>query len=179
MEAYNIQAGDIGFAHSHGAMGRIIRLGEILKGKDSWHQFILWLKGEDDKWNHEFVVDRFEDGKWYIIQAIFEGVTDQYPLDTVAPGGKYVTMAPPPEVDRAKLLEFCRGEVGAKYSILSDVAIGVDCITWNWVPSLMNSYKRTWNCSGLVNEGMRFAGWLKQWVNIYTVTPQDGYDAVT
>jgi hypothetical protein len=26
---------------------------------------------------------------------------------------------------------------------------------------------------------MRFAGWLHQWTNIYTVTPQQGFDALT
>lgn len=174
-----IQAGDIGFAHTHGAMGRLIRLGEILKGKDTWKQFLLWLRGKDTKQNHEFVVNEFKDGDWYIIQATFEGVTDTAKLVDVAPGGTYVTMAPPPEVDRDKLLEFCRGEVGEKYSILSDAAIGIDCLTWNWVPSLMNSYRRTWNCSALIEEGMRFAGRYRPVINIYTVTPQDGYDALT
>ncbi|HWD97367.1 MAG TPA: hypothetical protein VG246_13180 [Acidimicrobiales bacterium] len=161
-----IQAGDIGFAHTKGLMGRLIRLGEALKGK---------LGSE---WNHQFVVDRIVDGVPYIIQATFEGVTDTAPLSMVAPGGRYITMPPPPEVDRGKLLEFCRSEVGTKYSLLSDVAIGIDILSWNWVPALMNSYRRTWQCAGLINEGMRFGGWLHQWVNCNTVTPQMGFLAL-
>jgi hypothetical protein len=175
-----IQAGDIGFAHTHGWMGRLIRFGEIIKGKDSWRQFLKWLRGEDDKWNHEFVVNEFKDGEWYIIQATFEGVTDTAPLSTVAPHeGHYMTMDPPAECDRTKILEFCRAQVGDPYSILSDVAIGVDMVTWSWVPALSNCYRVTFNCSALVNEALRFAGWLHQWPDIYTVTPQDGFEAVT
>jgi hypothetical protein len=166
MEPYQIQAGDIGFAHTHGFVGRLIRFGEMLKGKFG------------SEWNHEFVVSKFENGEWWIIQATFEGVIET-PLELVAPGGHYITLPPPPECDRAKVLEFAYAELGAKYSILSDIAIGIDMLTWNWVPALMNSYKKTWNCSGLTNECLRFAGWLHEYVNIYTVTPQMGFNAVT
>jgi hypothetical protein len=165
---YVIQAGDVGFSHNNGVMGRIIRFGEHLKG----------VYGSE--WNHEFVVSKFENNEWWIIQATMKGVIET-PLKDVAPGkgGHYVTMAPPPECNRVKILEFAYGELGAKYSILSDVAIGIDMLTWNWVPSLMNSYTRTWNCSGLTNECLRYAGWRHEWVNIYTVTPQQGFDALT
>lgn len=163
---YVIQAGDIGFSFNKGLMGRLIRFGEWLKGKFG------------SEWNHEFVVSKFEDGEWWIIQATMKGVIETK-LKDVAPGGRYITMPPPTECDRAKILAFNYAELGVRYSVLSDVAIGVDIVTWNWVPSLMNSYKRTWNCSGLVNESLRYAGMLHQWINIYTVTPQMGFDVLT
>ena len=177
---YQIQAGDIGFAHNRGLMGRLIRFGEWLKGKGLKR---LWrrLRGEkiplNELWNHEFIVSKFENGEWWIIQATMEGVIES-PLKSVAPGGRYITLAPPIQCDRAKILEFAYSQVGTRYSILSDVAIGIDIVTWNWFPAFMNSYKRTWNCSGLTNEALRYAGWLHQWINVYTVTPQQGFDAL-
>ena len=158
-----IQPGDIGFARTTGIMGRLIRLGE-------------WLKFRKSDYNHMFVVA--EDGI-HIIQATLRGVTDTALLTDVAPGGKYFTMSAPSEVDIAKLLEFCRAQVGSKYSFLTIMSIAFDTLTWNWVPALMNSYRQSWVCSGLTCEALRYGGWLFQVVNIYTITPQTAYDALT
>ena len=162
-----MQAGDIGFARTTGWMGRLIRLGE-------------WLKGRGSEWNHMFILDcPALAGDWYIIQATLRGVTHNALLSEVAPGGKYVTFAPPSEVDRKKLLAFCRAQVGSHYSLLTIMSIAVDTLTWNWVPALMNSYRESWICSGLVCEGLRYGGWLHDWVNLYLVTPQQAYDSLT
>lgn len=158
--------GDIGFAHTKGAMGWLIRVGE-------------WLRFHKGSWNHEFTVDRVVDGVPYIIQATLRGVTNTATLDSVAPGGRYITMAPPPGVDREKLLQFCRAQVGLRYGYLTILAIAVDIVTWQWVPALRGARKPSWICSALVNEGLRFGGWLHTWVDIYTVTPQQGYEAVS
>src|ERR1035437_142917 len=64
-------------------MGRMIRLGE----------WISFRKG--DQWNHAFVIDRVENGVAYVLQATLKGVTNTATLDEVAPGGKYITFAPP------------------------------------------------------------------------------------
>jgi hypothetical protein len=159
-------AGDIGFARTTGVMGRLIRFGELLKGKPG------------SEWNHQFIVDRQIDGEWYIIQATMRGVTDTAKLADVAPGGKYVTMSPPTECDRAKILEFNRAQVGDKYSFLTILSIAFDILTWNFVPAFMNSYRQSWVCSGLVNESMRYAGWLHEYINVYLVTPQQGFNAL-
>jgi hypothetical protein len=147
-------------------MARLIRLGE-------------WIKFHQSEYNHWFIVDRFENGEWYVIQAEIRGVTNTCKLTDVAPGGKYVTMAPPEGCDRDKILEFNRGQVGTHYSLLTILAIAIDILSWNWVPALTNSHKRSWICSALVAESLRYAGWLYEWINIYTVMPQAGYDAVT
>ena len=160
-----IQPGDLVFAHNKGWMAKLIRLGE-------------WLKLRQSEWNHECIVDRFEDGHWYVIQAELRGVTDTCRLEDVAPGGRYVVEPPPEGADPAKILEFNRAQVGTRYSILTIVAIAVDVVTWNWVPAFSNSRKRSWICSGLVNESLRYAGWLYEWTNIYVVTPQQGWGAI-
>jgi hypothetical protein len=146
-------------------MARLIRIGEALK----FHQ---------SKWNHEFIIDRFEGGHWYVIQAELKGVTNTCRLDDVAPGGEYVVLPPPPECSIDKIIEFNRAQVGTKYSLLTIIADAIDILSWDWVPALSNSHKRSWVCSGLVNESLRYAGWLHEWVNIYTVMPQQGYDAL-
>ncbi len=161
----NIQSGDIVFAHNKGWMAKLIRLGE-------------WIKFHESEWNHECVVDRFENGEWYVIQAEIRGVTDTCKLIDVAPGGKFIVVEPPIECDREKILEFNRAQVGTRYSLLTILAIAIDIVTWNWVPAFSNSRRRSWVCSGLVNESMRYAGWLYEWVNIYIVTPQQGYFAL-
>ena len=159
-------AGDIGFARTTGLMGRLIRLGEALKLHKS-------------AFNHMFVIDRVVLGDAYVIQATLRGVTDSALLSSVAPGGTFTIITPPSSVDREKLLEFCRAQVGTRYSFLTILSIAFDVVTWDWVPSFMNSYRQSWICSGLVSEGLRYAGWLHEWVNIYTVMPQGAYDALT
>jgi hypothetical protein len=121
-----------------------------------------------------FVVDRIVGGVPYIIQAKFKGVTNTGTIDFY----EYVTMSPPDEVFRNKLLEFCRAQVGSRYSFLTILSIAFDIVSWNWVPAVMNSYRQSWICSGLVCEGMRYGGWLHPWVNLYLVTPQQAYDVL-
>jgi len=161
-----VQAGDVGFAHNHGIMGRLIRLGETFR-------FKKW-----STWNHEFVVSQvLEDGTALIIQATLRGVIES-PLETVAPGGRYVTMAPPDAVDRHELLVFCRSQLGIRYGVGTILAIAIDIVTWDWFPAFRGARKPSWICSALVNEGLRYGGWLHDWVDIYCVTPAQGYGAL-
>jgi hypothetical protein len=161
-----VQAGDVGFAHTKGMMGKLIRLGETFR-------FKKW-----SAWNHEFVVDRVVDGVPYIIQATLRGVTDSAPLADVAPGGRYTTMAPPDGVDRHEFLVFCRSQVGMHYSLGTILAIAIDIVTWDWFPAFRGARKPSWICSALVNEGLRYGGWLHQWRDIYSMTPAEGYGAL-
>ena len=166
--------GDIGFARTKlsrnglsiaGVMGWLIRLGE-------------WLRFRRCKVNHQFVVERVVDGVPYVIQATMRGVTDTARLDEVAPGGEVITMAPPKCVDREKLLEFCRSKVGLEYGYLTDLAIAIDTVTWQWVPAFRGARKESWQCAALINQGMLYAGWLHDWLDIYTIFPEQGYDAL-
>lgn len=162
------QPGDIGFAYTTGVMGRLIRLGERLRFK------------RGSEWNHQFIVsDEVDvDGVPFIIQATIHGVTSDARLDSVALGGRYVTIPPPDACDRHELLVFAKRQVGVEYGIGTILAIALDIVTWDWFPAFRGARKNSWICSALVNEAMRFSGWLHDYVNIYTVTPQDGWNAL-
>ena len=84
------QPGDIGFAHSDGIFGKLIRFGERIRfGEKPSH------------WNHAFIVDRvvmegsITDGtatfKTYIIQAEPTGVTNDKLIESV---GSYTIIEP-------------------------------------------------------------------------------------
>ena len=158
--------GSIGFARTTGWMGRLIRLGEALRFK----------RGKE--WNHVFIVsDEIAEGLGpLIIQATIRGVTDNAPLATVAPGGKFVVPPLPDGVDAAKVLEFAKAQVGQRYGFLTILAIACDISTWNWVPAFCGSRKPSWICSALGAESLRFGGWLHNWVNAATVMPSALYE---
>lgn len=163
------QPGDIGFARTGGVMGKLIRIGEFLRGK------------RGSQWNHQFAVsDKVDsDGMPFIIQATLRGVTDTARLDSLKKGGgRYLTQPPPDAVDRHEFLVFLKSQVGTEYGFFTILAIAIDIVTWDWFPSFRGARKSSWICSALINEGMRFAGWLHQWPDIYTVTPQDGWNAL-
>ena len=159
------QAGDIGWARTTGVMGRLI-------------QFGTWLRFRRCDFNHQFAVDdRVDaDGVPFIIQATMHGVTNTMRLDQVAgKRGRYVTMSPPPEVDRARFLEFLHRQVGVEYDLLTDLAIGIDTVTWQSFPAFRGARKPSWQCAALINEGLRWAGWWHDWIDIYSMFPEDGY----
>jgi hypothetical protein len=160
-----VKVGQIGFAHNKGLMGRLIRLGEHLRFKRS-------------DWNHQFaVVDVDANGNATIIQATLKGVILS-PLESVATGGRYILLDAPAEVDVTKMLEFFRAQVGLEYGLLTDIAMGIDIVSWQWVPALRGARKESWQCAALINEGMRFGGWLHNWLDIYSIFPQQSYDAL-
>jgi hypothetical protein len=118
------------------------------------------------------------DGTSFVIQATLRGVTNTCRLDQVALDGRIFTMAPPDACDRHELLAFAKAQVGVRYGIGTIIAIALDIATWDWFPAFRGARKQSWICSALVCESMRFSGWLYNFVNIYTVTPQDGWNAV-
>ena len=146
-------------------MGRLIRFGEALRFK------------RGSQWNHEFIVsDKTDDrGVFLVIQATLSGVTEDTPIDQM---GDYETVGCPRGVNRARVLQFAQAQVGIEYGILTILAIALDILSWNWVPSFRGARKQSWICSALANEALRFGGWLHPWVDIYSVTPQDGYNAI-
>jgi hypothetical protein len=159
--------GDIGFAYTTGTMGRLIRLGEHLRFK-SGSQF-----------NHMFIIgDQLIDGEPNVIQATLKGVTDTAKLSEVAPGGRYLVMAPPAHVDTQEVLRFAKAQVGMEYSLFTIFAIAIDIVTWNWWPSFRGARKPSWICSALAMEAMRFGGFLHSFIDVYSVTPQDGWNAL-
>lgn len=157
--------GDIGFARTTGPMGILIRFGE-------------WLKFRRSSVNHMFILDRQVGEDWYVIQATIRGVTDSMKLSDVAPGGKVWLKPCPDGVDRDRVLQFARSQVGLKYGWLTIAAIAIDILTWNWVPSFRAARHPSWICSALACESLRFGGWLHQWLDIYAVFPQEALKAL-
>ena len=158
----NIKPGYVGFAHSHGVMARLIRI------------------GTDGEWNHQFVIsDEVDtDGHPLIIQATFEGVTGDARLDSVSPGGHYCVVRPPSFVRLDDVVRFAKSQVGDPYGVGTDVSIAMDIVTPPWFPSFRSSSKSSWECAAVANESLRFGGWYHNWPDIYHLTPQQGYDAL-
>jgi len=167
------QPGDIGFAHSDGIFGKLIRFGERIRfGEKPSH------------WNHAFIVDRvvmegsITDGtatfKTYIIQAEPTGVTNDKLIESV---GSYTIVEPTPDMSRKDILAFARAQVGSKYGWGSIASVAIDIISPNWWPSFRR--RGTWICSALVGEAVRYGGFLAPWPDIYTVTPAQLFTAIT
>lgn len=159
------RAGDIVFAHTTGLLGRAIRLGERLR----WNEHA-------SRWNHACVVSRVTKGETYVIEATLKGVIE-------SPLSKYqdcMVIAPPVEVDVAKVVTFHKAQLGSKYGVLSIFCIMTDLVTGNWVPSFRRD--GSWICSALTAEGLRYGGWFtpdSNFGDIYTPTPAQVWQALT
>lgn len=156
-DSVKLRPGVIVFAHSNGIMGRVIRFGERLR----WHGGHFF--------NHVAIIDRVEDGVAYLIQAEAKGVTNDKTLASVAPGGKYVLIEPPHDIDVDDMLAFARQEVGSQYGWLSIVSIALDIVLPLWFVAFRRP--STWICSALIAESMRAGGWRREWADVYVVTP--------
>lgn len=156
----DIKPGYIGFSRSNGLMGSLIRFGESLSGKGDV--------------NHAFIVG----DKSNVIQAEMKGVTNDQTLEDMLGHDKCVIVKPPPGVSLGKVVEFGEFYLGTSYGLWTDVAIGIDMVTAQWVPALRGARKDSIICSALAGEALRYSGWLHHWVSIYDVTPQQLLDAV-
>jgi len=146
--------GTLVFAHSNGLMGRVIRFGERLR----------WRGGHF--YNHVAIVDRIEDGVAYVIQAEARGVTDDKALHTV---GRYTLVDMPRHVDVEDALHFAREQVGSSYGWLTILSIAIDIVTPFWFVAFRRG--NSWICSALVGESLRAGGWVRNFADVYCVTP--------
>ena len=112
-------------------------------------EFLRWRKGSH--WNHACVISRVDqDGTAYVIQAELKGVSEA--------------------------LAFTKAQVGSKYGILSIISIVFDIISPDWFPSLR--MPRTWICSAVTGEALRYGGWLHNWDDLYCITPSQLFDSL-
>jgi len=111
---------------------------------------------------------------WEVIQAEARGVTGNRRLSTVATGGSFALLRPPPQVDPTRTIEFARGEVGARYGFLTIGAIAFDVLTPPWLHFPFRK-PNTWICSAIAAESLRFGGWYCRWPDIYALTPSQLY----
>jgi hypothetical protein len=162
------RAGDIGFCHSNGIIGRVIRLGERMR----------FRKGSF--WNHAFIIsDHVDDhGDPYIIQAIGKGVDGSKTLSTVAPGGRYEILPLPHGVDAERVVAFAKQEIGSKYGYVSIVGTALRILLPRWLPLPYVRTGSSWYCSALAAESARAGGWLHRWADVYNVVPAELYAAL-
>ena len=151
------QSGDLVFCHSKGFVGKSIRFIQHLHGDDDW------------EYNHVALLNEKQaNGDWAVIQAEAHGVTSDKLLSSVAPGGFYEVVALPQGVDRDKVLEFARAEVGCEYGFITIASI----VFTLWTPNAINVIKgNTWICSALAGEALRAGGWIHKWPDVYQVRP--------
>ena len=167
-----MQAGDIGFAHSDGIIGKAIRLGEAMRGSKN-----------DARWNHAFVLYKMTDDgtDWYIIQAEAKGVTCDKLLSQVAGlTGHYEIIPLDSRTDRASLLSFAHSQVGSKYGYVSIASCVFDILLPD---SICLRKSGTWICSGLVMAALTYGTTpgISEYVkkDIYTTTPAEAYHFLT
>lgn len=154
-----MKPGDLVFCTSKGIIGSAIRWAQR---KDIGEVFA--------KYNHVAILDREENGEWYVIQAEAAGVTNDKKLTSVAPGGQYRVVELPDTIDADKFLEFARSQVGSAYGYSSILSCAFDL----FLPDRICLRKTgTWICSGLVAGALMYAGFkgAQGWPDLYTVTP--------
>jgi hypothetical protein len=156
-----IKPGYVGYVKSNGLMGKLIRFGEAISSG----------KGEV---NHMVVFGN--DGK--VIQAEMPGVTCNATYEDVLAHDTCIVVKPPKYVRLADVVRYAEAHVGTEYGLWTDIGIGIDMVTWQWVPAVRGARKDSLICSALGSEALRFGGWLYKWIDIYTVTPQQSMDAL-
>ena len=157
-------AGDIVFAHGKGFISRAIRLAERLR-----------FQKNDAHWNHVAVITATGPRGYRIVQAESRGVTAGWfkSPDEIA---EKVEVVKCPAPDRAKMIAFANGEVGATYGFLTIASIAVSYVVPWWITVRLPG---TWVCSALGAESLRAGGWVHRWDDIYQVSPAQLYEAVT
>lgn len=159
-----IKPGDLGWAHTTGLLGWLIRVGE-------------WLKFRKGVYNHAFTVVGVSDtGEVHIVEATLRGVKFSLLSDLLDKGATIEILPPPPETDPDRICEFNINQVGKKYGLLSDICIALDILTWDNFPAVRRN--DTWECAALQMEALRYAGFFAEWGDIYTVTPTQSYEVV-
>ena len=160
------EAGDLVFCHSRGLIARAIRVAQRMRS-DS----------KDAHWNHVAILDRLENGDWYVIQAEGKGVTQSRRLKDIAPHGQMQIATLPATVSRKRVLDFVRSQVSDPYGFLTILSIALDFI----LPQRIAIRKSgTWVCSALVGGALWYGGYPKAmtWPDLYQVTPADLYGAL-
>ena len=139
-------------------MGRLIRLGE-------------WLKWRESHYNHVFVVVSTgvtAENIW-VVEATLKGVKLTLLSDLLASGAEIDIFRPPVECNSLKVAEFALAQLGSPYGLLSILCITLDITTPDWFIAFRR--KKTWICSALASEALRYGGWLEDWDDIYITTP--------
>ena len=150
-----VQPGDIGVAHSAGAIGFLIRF------------------FTHSRWNHAFVVVAVHGPtppQIEVVQAEAHGVM-RTTLDQVAPGGSFAILACPSGVARELVVDEALALIRTKYAFTSVIST-----FFNLLPLPIRLDVRTQStliCSAVCALALFNGGWERQWPDLYQVTPAE------
>ena len=161
---HEAQPGDLVFCDGRGIVAWSIRMGQRFR-RD-------WNKAKDrtgDRYNHVAILDKQNsDGDWTLLQAVTKGVVQDHHNNPsrLSHYSHYVIVTCP--ADRERTIRFARSQVGHKYGYLTTA-----CFIFTFLsPKFLNvMVPRTWICSALAAESLRFGGWFHDWSDIYQVSP--------
>jgi hypothetical protein len=150
-----VQPGDIGVAHSSGAIGWLIRFFT----RSTWNHVFAFVEVPANPTPETVVV----------IQAEAHGVMCTT-LDKVAPGGSYAILRCPAGVDRVKVVAMALSLQRTKYAFVSIASIFFNFLPW--LPIRLDVRENgTLICSAVGALALLAGGWLHPWPDYYQVTP--------
>lgn len=165
LQPAEIKVGYTGYAKTNGQVGRLIRVGERIKLHHSTY-------------NHVFTV--IQTGATYdeilVVQATpVHGIIVSKFTDISSSASLITVLEPPRDCDGEKVAEFANEQVGDPYGLLTIACIAVDVLTPEWFVAFRRP--GSWICSALGGEALRFGGFYIPVGDIYTITPQQLFDA--
>lgn len=159
-----ITRGDLVFCCGHGVVAWGIRTAQRLRR--DWGNA---TERYGDQYDHVAIVDRqLTDGDWTLVQALTHGVVEDRvgQPSRLSHYERYVVVANP--ADRERTLQFARSQIGYKYGFLTVMSFIFTLLS----PRFFNiMLPRTWICSALAAESLRYGAWLHDWPDIYQVSP--------
>jgi len=160
-----IRVGDTGYTKTNGQVGRLIRIGERIKFHHATYNHVFTVVKAGDTYDSILVVQATP--VHGIILSRFSEISDAAELVTV--------LHPPVNCDPTKVAEFANDQLGDPYGLLTIACIAIDVLTPEWFVAFRRS--GSWICSALGGEALRFGGFYIDLGDIYTVTPQQLFDA--
>lgn len=139
--------GDLVLAHSKGAFAVLIRFGQWLR--PSWRKW--------KKWNHAAIVVDVAGSEPLCVQMGRRG--QLVTLAEVSPGGYTEVRKMPAGLDRTKVVNYAREQIGVKYSVAAIFSIALTLLT----PKMFHfDFRRSGDsliCSALVARSWEHGGW--------------------
>jgi hypothetical protein len=160
----DIGPGDLVFCYGKGAIAWAIRTVE--RYRRDWGRVTEEL---GDKFDHVAIVDAaLPDGDWTLIQALSDGVVEDKPgkPSRLSHYDGYVIATCPG--DRTLTVSFARAQVGHKYGFITILSFLITLFTPGFINVML---PKTWVCSALAGESLRYGNWLHDWPDIYQVSP--------
>ena len=160
-----IGMGFTGYAKTDGQVGRLIRIGEKIKFHHATYNHVFTVIGTGDSYEDIVVVQATP-----VHGIIISKLTD------ITSAASICDILPPPRgCDGEKVARFACEQVGDRYGILTIACIAIDVITPEWFVAFRRP--GSWICSALGGEALRFGGLYLDLGDIYTITPQQLFDA--